>query len=121
MPRVNNEKTEDLTPEQLEGLLKAIEDDEHPQAGKIMLMALYTGMRRGELFRLRWDDIDFERRFIHIRNPKGGVDQTIPLNDAVRNVLNRVERTGSEYVFPGHGGKQRTDIKRPVNRIKEKA
>ena len=86
-----------------------------------MLMALYTGMRRGELFRLRWDDIDFERRFIHIRNPKGGVDQTIPLNDAVRNVLNRVERTGSEYVFPGRGGKQRTDIKRPVNRIKEKA
>ncbi len=121
MPRVNNLKTEDLTPEQLQRLLEAIEQDEHPYAGKMMLMALYTGMRRGELFRLKWEDIDFERGFIHIRNPKGGVDQTIPLNDAARQVLNQVERTNSEYVFPGRGGKQRVDIKRPVNRIKQRA
>jgi len=50
MPKVDNEKTENLKPEQLDRLLKAIEEGPHPQAGKIMLMALYTGMRRGELF-----------------------------------------------------------------------
>ena len=121
MPRVNNEKTEDLTPEQLERLLKAIEEDPHPQAGKIMLMALYTGMRRGELFRLKWEDIDFERGFFHIRNPKGGVDQTIPLNDAARKVLESIYRTDSPYVFPGRDGRQRVDIKRPVNKIKKRA
>ncbi len=121
MPKVNNEKTEDLTSEQLERLLKAIEEDEHPQSGNIMLLALYTGMRRSELFRLRWQDIDFERGFIRIRDPKGGVDQTIPLNDAAREVLKSIYRSGSPYVFPGRGGRQRTDIKRPVNRIKERA
>ena len=121
IPRVNNLKTEDLTPEQLESLLKAIREDAHEQAGPLMLLALYTGMRRGELFRLKWKDVDFDRAFIHIRNPKGGVDQTIPLNDGARRVLNSVVKTESEYVFPGRGGMQRTDIHHAVNRIRDKA
>ena len=53
MPQVYNEKTEDLTPEQLKKLLEAIDEDIHPQAGTIMKMALFTGMRRGELFKLK--------------------------------------------------------------------
>lgn len=78
-------------------------------------------MRRGELFRLKWDDIDFERGFIHIRNPKGGVDQKIPLNEAAREVLANHPRTESPFVFPGRGGRQRTDINKQVNRIKNAA
>ena len=58
-------------------------------------------MRRGELFRLKWQDIDFERGFIHIRDPKGGKDQTIPLNNEAKKILEGHVRTGSEYVFPG--------------------
>ena len=30
----------------------------------LMLLALYTGMRRGELFKLQWTHIDFDREFI---------------------------------------------------------
>ncbi|RLB88477.1 MAG: site-specific integrase [Deltaproteobacteria bacterium] len=121
MPKVNNQKTEDLTPDQLKNLLKTIDEDPHPQAGSIMKMALYTGMRRGELFRLKWKDIDFDRDFIHIRNPKGGIDQTIPLNDGARAVLEGIYRGGDEYVFPGRGGRQRTDIHHQVNKIRDKA
>ena len=86
-----------------------------------MLMALYTGMRRSELFRLQWKDVDFDRGFIHIREPKGGVDQTIPLNDGARQVLEGIYRRESEFVFPGRGGQQRTDIHRQANRIRDKA
>jgi integrase len=122
MPKVNNIKTEDLTPKQLKKLLKAIKKDDHKQAGDMMLMALYTGMRRGELFRLEWRDIDKERGFIQIRDPKGGIDQTIPLNDAAANVLeNHPKRKGSSYVFPGRGGRQRTDINKAVGKIKKDA
>ena len=32
-----------------------------------MLMAYYTGMRRGELFHLKWTHIDFEHGFITIK------------------------------------------------------
>jgi len=121
MPKLNNIKTEDLTPDQLARLLEAIEQDSNIQAANFMRLALFTGMRRGELFRLQWQDIDFERGFIHIRNPKGGVDQKIPLNPSARDLLARHPRTGSPFVFPGRGGRQRTDIIKQVNRIKEAA
>lgn len=121
MPKVNNLKTEDLSTEQLSRLLKAIEQDDHPQAGPIMKLALFTGMRRGEIFKLKWSDIDFQRGFIHIRDPKGGLNEKIPLNDSARELLDNYPRTKSRYIFPGRGGRQRTDIKKAVNEIKEKA
>jgi len=61
MPKVHNVKTEDLTPEQLSDLFEAIEEEPHLMAGQMMKMPLFTGMRRGEMFKLKWKDIDFER------------------------------------------------------------
>jgi integrase len=121
MPKVNNLKTEDLNAEQLEALLKALEADSNHQAANLMKLALYTGMRRGELFRLQWQDVDFERGFIHIRDPKGGLDQKIPLNQMARELLLQHPRTGSPYVFPGRGGGPRVDISKQVGRIKRAA
>jgi integrase len=120
MPQVNNERTEDLTSGQLSDLLRAIEADGHPEAGPMMKMVLFTGLRRGELFKLQWKDINYQRGFISLRDPKGGPDQKIPLNDAARDLLKAHPNT-SEYVFPGRDGKQRVDIKKPVNRIKKAA
>lgn len=121
MPKVDNIVTEDLTPEQLQNLLIAIDEDFHPHAGPIMKMALFTGLRRSELFRLQWDHIDLQRGFINIVDPKGGPDQKIPLNDAVRVLLEFHPKTNSPYVFPGRGGGQRTNIARQINRIKKNA
>ena len=121
MPKVNNLKTEDLNPEQLAALLEAIDQDSNIQAANFMKMALFTGMRRGELFRLQWQDVDFERGFIHLRDPKGGQDQKIPLNHAARELLAVHPRGESTYVFPGRGGNQRTDINKQVTRIKRVA
>jgi len=121
MPRVDNLKTEDLTSEQIVTLLKTIDEDVHPVAGDIMKLALFTGMRRGEIFKLKWSDIDYERGFISLLDPKGGVDQKIPLNDATKDLLNSHEKTESRYVFPGRGGRIRTDINKAVNLIKKKA
>ncbi|ABK19662.1 tyrosine-type recombinase/integrase [Syntrophobacter fumaroxidans] len=121
LPKVNNLRTEDLTPDELAKLMDAIEKDENLIAANLMKMALFTGMRRGELFRLKWSDLDFERGFIHIRGPKGGVDQTIPVNEEARKILQSHRRTNSGFVFPGRGGHQRIDIHKSVNKIKEAA
>lgn len=118
---LNNEKTEDLTPDELSRLLEAIENADCTQAANLMRMALFTGMRRGELFRLQWADLDFERGFIHLRDTKGGKDQKIPMNAEAQKILESHERTGSAFVFPGRKGKKRVDIKKTVNRIKDVA
>jgi integrase len=65
--------------------------------------------------------VDLERDFIHIRDPKGRVDQKIPLNTSARELLTNHPRTGSPYVFPGRGGHRRIDINKQVSRIKEAA
>ena len=58
VPEVKNKKQDDLSPEQIQDLLEAIEQDSHPTAGPLMKFALFTGMRRGEMFRLEWEHID---------------------------------------------------------------
>jgi integrase len=121
MPKVNNLKTEDLSPEQLAALLAAINEDHDIQAGNLMKLALCTGLRKGEMFKLKWEDIDLERGFIHLRDPKSGRDQTIPLNQAARELLANHPRGDSAFVFPGRGGKQRTEIRRPIDRIRKAA
>jgi len=122
MPKVHNLKTEDLSPDELTRLLQAIDEDENIQVANIMRMALFTGMRKGEIFKLRWEEVDFERGFIRIQDPKGGPDQRIPLNDASRSVLlNHPKVEESEYVFPGNDSGKRRNAHRVVNRIKSRA
>jgi len=123
IPRLYNQTTEDLTSEQMAVLLKTLDDDEDQLCANLMRLALFSGMRRGELFKLKWDDIDTERGFICIRDPKGGPDQKIPLNDAAREVFRAIPHDEeSPYVFPGKKEDTHlTDMRKSIARIKMNA
>lgn len=121
MPKVNNIKTEDLTPRQLSSLMEAIETSSNKPAANMMLMALYTGMRKGEIFKLRWNDIDFNRGFITLKDPKGGTDQRIPLNNLTRSVLEGQTKKDSEYIFPGRENGPTKEMRIPFRRICDNA
>lgn len=120
-PKVNNVRTEDLSPEQFQALMAAIDQEPDIQATNFMIMALLTGMRRGEIFKLQWQDVDFQRNFICLKGPKSGVDATIPMNPGARELLSNHPRTDSPFVFPGRGGRQRTRYPKAIDRIREKA
>jgi integrase len=121
-PRLNNQTTEDLSPVQIKKLIRVLNNDEDQTAANVMRLALFTGMRRGEIFKLRWDDIDFRRGFITLRDPKGGQDVTIPLNSDARAVLESIEDGESDYVFPGRfPGKHLTDCRKSFARIAKAA
>ncbi len=121
MPTVNNLKTEFLTDEELKKFWQAVNDDPNIQVANFMKMAILTGLRRGELFNLEWKSIEFQRGFIRIIDPKGGEDKEVPMNSAVRELLESHPKTSSPYVFPGRNGKKRTDINHQANRIKSNA
>ena len=114
-------ETKSLTDEQLANLLAAIDADTDIQAGTLLKLALCTGMRRGELLKLQWADVDYENGFIHIRQPKGGKDQIIPLNQAARELLEAHLNT-SQYVFPGpDDGQCKSNFRRSIDRIRKRA
>lgn len=121
MPKVNNLMTEDLTPDEYIRLTKLLDEEEDIQASNLLRLALFTGMRRGELFKLKWKDINFIRKNISIKDPKSGIDEIIPLNEMALSVLNNHEKKESEFVFPGLRGNQRKTTPRPLRRIIKKA
>jgi len=123
MPKVENYKTEELTNAQLQKLMQVLEEESDIQVSNLVRLALYTGMRRGELFNLNWGDIDFYNKTITVKSDNKGDQPTIPLNEMAEKVLVEHAHTenGSKFVFPGRGGKKRTDCKRPLLRIRKKA
>ena len=100
-----------------------MEEESDIQVSNLVRLALYTGMRRGELFNLNWGDIDFYNKTITVKSDKKGDQPTIPLNEMAEKVLVEHAHTenGSKFVFPGRGGKKRTECKRPLLRIRKKA
>ncbi len=123
MPRVDNHKTETLTHEQLIALKKALDEEPDQNAAAFMRLALATGMRRGALMGLRWDDLDFVRGFITLRGEiaKKGKTEVIPMTKAAREILERITCSESPYVFPGRDGGHRHEFRRIAQRVKRNA
>lgn len=65
----------------------------------MVLMALTTGCRRGELERLRWRDIDFERAQASIHETKNGEPRIAPLTDPVIEELRRHTGEPADLIF----------------------
>ena len=95
-------------PEQVKTFLAANEDEHHYP---LYVLALNTGMRRGEIFGLCWDKVNLRDRMIEIsrirdsyglrETTKTGVVRHIPLNDAAWGVLEKLsrEKKDSRFVF----------------------
>ena len=119
MPKVNNEVIETLTKNQMTKLIAVLRDSDDIQVSRLMLLALFTGMRKGELKKFKWRDVDFDAGFIYIRDPKGKRDVSIPLNQSAREILSNHPRR-SEHVFVTEGEPFR-DFRKCVLKIRRAA
>lgn len=72
----------------------------NPWIKPFFLLALETAMRRSDLLRLRWADIDLDRRTAHVRKSKNNEGRTVPLSSKAVAILENLERTESGEVFP---------------------
>jgi integrase len=91
----------------------------------IVLCALNTGMRRGELLDMQWSAVDFERGQIAVSaaTAKDREPRRVPMNSELIDVLQRWKRqsNGSAYVFPGRAGDRRENFKRSWRTVLKRA
>ncbi|HWG11123.1 MAG TPA: site-specific integrase [Rhodanobacteraceae bacterium] len=80
----------------------------------LVLVAINTGLRRGELFSLEWRDVDLSRADLVVRAEvaKSGKARHVPLNAEAGDVLKRWKQQAADngLVFPGRGGARMTNI-----------
>lgn len=94
-------------------LLKSAEEHSHLLNGfvrQIILVALYTGLRREEIRTLCWSDINFDTQKITVQSksipgetdftPKSGKPETVTIPDVLLPVLAAMDRRG-RFVFGG--------------------
>jgi integrase len=83
----------------------------------IVITALHTGMRRGEILNLKWGQVDFEYNFIELLDTKSGKARKIPISPTLNDTFKSIEQT-SEYVFINPQTKEPyQDIKKSFNKV----
>lgn len=96
-----------LMPDEAQRLLSNCADHLKP----IVTVALNTGMRRGELLGLRWNQINFEQGIITLLDTKNDERRDVPMNETVKAVLREVEKKGS-YIFCDGNGENFSTVRR---------
>jgi integrase len=98
--RLNNRRYRYLLPDEEPRLLAALTGP-RSHLKPIVIVALGTGMRRGEQLSLKRDSVDFLRNTITVTATKNGKDREIPMNSEVRSTMLQLcrDKKGGDYLF----------------------
>lgn len=118
MQKENNKRLRFLTSEETQILIESCASHLKP----IVITALHTGMRRGEILKLKWEHVDLKHRFILLDKTKTGERREIPINRTLDQLFNSMPRSiESEYVFVDNSGKPYCEVKRSFKTALNKA
>jgi len=78
--------------------IKALLEASHPRIYPLVACALTTGMRRGEILNLKWEDLNLDLGILYIRDSKSGKPREIPIIKQLHEVLIKLPRK-TEKVF----------------------
>jgi integrase len=68
-----------------------------------ILLILFTGLRRQEAAKLKWEQVDFKAKTLTVTDTKNSEPLTLPLSDYLCDLLKvRYENRVNDYVFPGN-------------------
>ena len=106
-----------LSEEEREKLLNACKQSRNEYLYCVVVLALSTGMRKGEIFNLTWRNVDFKKELILIPETKNASFKAVPLVGHTKNLLQKlgkVRRLDTDLVFPSKSEpSQPVDIRKP--------
>ncbi len=123
-PKISNERTRFLSDEERMRLVKACQQSESKGLYPVVILALSTGMRRGEILNLKWNDVDLDRGAILLQTTKNGERRFIPLVGIALDLLKSrcVNQSATFLVFPApHSPSKPIDIRSAWETALEKA
>ena len=123
-PKINNQVTEVLTTTDLKKLITVVDGWVNRIAALIVKFALYTGLRLDEIIGLEWKDVDLDKHFITLVDPKGN-PVTLPISEEATAILNealkRQPLPECDFVFPNQDGGRRVSFGKTWSRIRKRA
>lgn len=81
----------------------------------LVLLALSTGMRKGEILALRWRDVDLVKGTLRVEDSKNGEKRSLPLTGRALEALkalSSVRRIDTDLIFSRKDGKAPLEFKR---------
>lgn len=118
MFRENNQRMRFLEREEINKLL----DNADGYVKNIIIVAINTGIRRGEILKLKWRDIDLNNSMIYLNDTKNSESRQVPINNAVRTALIKTEKhKDSPYIFCKPTGQPRFDIRKSFLQAQKKS
>jgi len=113
-----------LSEEERTALLEACQASTSPSLYTVVVLAISTGMRRGEILSLRWHQVDLARGRITLEKTKNGDRRGIPLAGLALQLVaaaSKVRRIDTDLLFPGTDPRKPVDITTPWERARKRA
>lgn len=84
-------------------LLGILDQTQNTAARDFILLSIFTGVRKGNLMAMRWDEVNFDRAVWEIPDTKSGDAVIIQLSPEALAVLKARQGIDKDWVFPGPG------------------
>jgi len=101
-PKGSKARTRRLETDEEKALITALGQSDNPWAKPLVVVALETAMRRGELHSLKWEHVHLHQSYVHLPDTKNGSSRDAPLSQLARETLSQLPRDISGMVFPIH-------------------
>lgn len=104
-PKIPPGRDRRLTAREDRLILRYCHHHSNKQLYSIVVLALETAMRQGEILNLRWEHINIKSRIAHLPETKNGTKRDVPLSVTARDALVRigVQSTGKVFGYTAHG------------------